>query len=72
MRPLLLATLLLAPVYAQTAAAPAPSTPEWKEEFLRTAQILQSKTAAKGITATLRATLTDGAVTARSQHPAHQ
>src|SRR4051812_27324848 len=58
MRPLLLASLLLAPLYAQTTL-----TPEWKEEFLRTAQVLESKTAAKGITGTLRATLTDGSTT---------
>jgi hypothetical protein len=63
MRPLLLSAFLLVPVYAQTAAAPAPSSLEWKEEFLRSAQILDQKTAAKGITSTLRATLTDGSVT---------
>jgi len=62
MRSLLLASLLLAPVYAQTAATPAPASPEWKEEFLRTARVLESKGAAKGITGTLRATLTDGAI----------
>jgi hypothetical protein len=62
MRTLLLVTLLLAPVYAQTAAAPAPPTLEWKEEFLRTAQVLQSKEAAKGITGTMRAMLTNGSI----------
>jgi hypothetical protein len=60
MRTLLLGALLLAPVYAQTAAAPA--TTEWKEEFLRTAQVLESKEAAKGITGTIRAMLTNGSI----------
>lgn len=65
MRKLLLASLLIAPVFAQTAPAPAPTpvlTLEQKEEFLRSAKVLAAKTAAKGITNTLRATLTEGPV----------
>ena len=87
MRKLVLALVLVAPVFAQTITAPvtptgavpvtpastahvsstatAPATPtlEQKEAFLKSAQILKSKEAAKGITNTLRATLSDGSIT---------
>jgi hypothetical protein len=65
MRTLALAALCLAPAFAQTPApAPAPiTTLEQKEDFLKTAEVLKSKAAAKGITNTVRATMSDGALT---------
>lgn len=66
---LLLASFFLAPAFAQTATAPAPPTLNQtptlsqKEEFPRVANVLAAKTAAKGITSTQRATLTDGSIT---------
>jgi hypothetical protein len=68
-RTLLLASFFLAPAFAQTAAAPAAPTLNktptlsQKEEFLRVAKVLAAKTAAKGVTSTQRATLTDGSIT---------
>jgi hypothetical protein len=64
MRQLFLASLLVAPVFAQTAPAPA-TTPslEQKEDFLKSAKVAKSKTAPKGVTSTLRATLSDGSIT---------
>lgn len=63
MRSIALACLWVAPVLAQTAAAPATPTLEQKEDFLKKAQVLRSKGAAKGVTNTMRATLSDGALT---------
>lgn len=51
----------VAPV-AQVAAAPAPTLAE-QEQFLRTAKIVKTKGAKKGVTATQRATMTDGTLT---------
>jgi hypothetical protein len=46
------------------AQAPAPTaTPEQKEQFLMKAQVVKTSGAKKGITQTLRATLSDGALT---------
>src|SRR5689334_11386454 len=63
MRKLVCAWICLAPIFAQTGPPPAPPTLDFKEEFLKSAQVLQSKGAAKGITNTLRATLSDGSTT---------
>ena len=62
MRKLALALACLVPVFAQ---APAPATPtlEQKEQFLLKANVLKTVGAKKGITNTLRATLTDGTIT---------
>jgi hypothetical protein len=58
MRKVTLAALILAPVFAQSI-----TTLQQKEEFLRTAEIVREKAAAKGITNTVRATLSDGTIT---------
>jgi hypothetical protein len=68
-RTLLLASFFLASAFAQTATAPAPPTVKQtptlsqKEEFLTVANVLAAKTAAKGVTNTKRATLTNGSMT---------
>jgi hypothetical protein len=55
-------------VHAQPAASPAPSLSDSEmEQFLLKAKILKSKNASKGITGSLRATLSDGKLT----HDAH-
>jgi hypothetical protein len=48
------------PTFAQSVAAPAPSTREAREQFLRTAKVVSVRTVTTGITGTLRATLDDG------------
>ncbi len=48
---------------SQTASTPAPLSLEQKEEFLKTAKVVRTREAAKGITNTRRATLTDGNIT---------
>lgn len=65
MRTLVLTCVFLAPLYAQTAAAPAPAAPtlEQKELFLKSAPVVKTSGAKKGVTQTLRATLSDGALT---------
>jgi len=63
MRKFALAWVLVAPVLAQTTTAPAIPTLEQKEEFLEKAEILKHKAAAKGVTDTVRATLSDGTIT---------
>lgn len=62
MQKLALAWVCLVPAFAQ---APAPATPtlEQKEQFLMKAQVVKTSGAKKGITQTLRATLSDGALT---------
>lgn len=69
--PLLVSSLLVASavLFAQEqAATPSPKlTPEQMAEFLKNAKILRAKPASKGITNTLRATLSDGSLT----HDAH-
>jgi hypothetical protein len=60
---LILAWVSLAPMFAQTATAPATPSFEQKEEFLMKANVVEAKTAAKGVTSTLRATLSDGTIT---------
>ncbi len=56
--------LALAPAgLPQTASAPATLSLEQKEEFLRTAKLVRTRDAKKGITNTRRATLTDGKIT---------
>jgi hypothetical protein len=52
---------------AQTPAATPPLTLDQQEEFLKTAKIVKTRPASKGITGTLRATLSDGTIT----HDAH-
>lgn len=47
---------------AQVTAAPAPTLAE-QEQFLRTARIVKTKGAKKGVTATQRATMSDGTLT---------
>jgi hypothetical protein len=48
---------------AQTAAGTLTLTLEQKEEFLRTAKVVRTREASKGVTRTLRATLSDGNIT---------
>lgn len=48
---------------AQTAATPTALTLDQQEEFLKTAKIVKEKPASKGVTNTLRATLSDGTIT---------
>jgi hypothetical protein len=56
--------LLLAPAaFAQTAASITNLTLDQKEEFLKTAKIVSTREASKGITNTRRATLSDGNIT---------
>ena len=56
--------LALAPAgLPQTAALPAALSLEQKEEFLKTATIVRTREASKGVTNTKRATLTDGKIT---------
>ena len=50
--------LVCAPVAAQPAL-----TPAQQEEFLKTAKVLRTRAAGKGVTGTLRATLSDGVLT---------
>lgn len=47
---------------AQTAAAQT-LTPEQQEEFLKTAKVVRTRSAGKGVTGTLRATLSNGEIT---------
>jgi hypothetical protein len=60
-----LALLLVSPVVR--AQNPAPLSPEEQEKFLKSARIVKTKAAAKGITGTTRITLSDGTFT----HDAH-
>ncbi len=55
--------LMVAPLLAQTAIAPPTLTLEQKEEFLKKATVGTRKGAKKGITNTVRATLSDGSMT---------
>jgi hypothetical protein len=48
---------------AQTAAATLPLTLDQQEDFLKTAKVVKTRPASKGITRTLRATLSDGNIT---------
>ncbi|MGD0013705.1 MAG: hypothetical protein ABSD56_04665 [Bryobacteraceae bacterium] len=52
---------------AQTATATLPLTLDQREEFLKTARLVRTRPASKGITGALRATLSDGNIT----HDAH-
>jgi hypothetical protein len=56
-----------APLTARQAPAVAPSAPslslEQKEAFLKSAKVLRTRSPGKGVTGTLRATLTDGTLT---------
>ena len=54
------AGLAQAPATQQPAPTSAPLTDEEIEEFLRTAEVIKTKTTSKGITGSLRATLSDG------------
>jgi hypothetical protein len=54
--------LLLNSLVAIDVAAQA-LTPEQQEEFLKTAKVTRTRSAGKGVTGTIRATLTDGTVT---------
>ena len=61
---LLLASVVPAPSYAQTAVAPAPQlTVEQMKDFLKTARVVRSITTNKGVTAPKRLTLTKGSIT---------
>ncbi len=62
---LLLASVVPAPAYAQTAAAaPAPQlTVEQMKDFLKNAKVIRSRTTNKGVTAPKRLTLTNGTLT---------
>jgi hypothetical protein len=62
MRKLALAWVCLAPLFAQAPAPVAPSV-EQKEQFLLKANVVRTSGAKKGITQTLRATLSDGSLT---------
>src|SRR5215470_13670821 len=67
---LTVAALLTAParrLNAQSAAATSQLTDAEQEEFLRTAKIVRTKSASKGVTGTSRVTMTDGKLT----HDAH-
>jgi hypothetical protein len=48
---------------AVTALAQTTLTPEEQEQFLKNAKVVRTRSAGKGVTGTLRATLTDGALT---------
>jgi hypothetical protein len=63
MRKLALAWICIAPVFAQPAITAGTPTLEQKEGFLEKAPVVKTKAAAKGITNTLRATLSDGTIT---------
>jgi hypothetical protein len=56
---------MVAPLLAQSTTAPAPATLtlEQKEEFLKKAKVVSTKGSKKGVTNTVRATLTDGTIT---------
>jgi hypothetical protein len=61
---LVVSLLGLAPVAAQQAASEQVRlTPEQQEQFLKTAKVLRTRAAGKGVTGTIRATLTDGTYT---------
>lgn len=67
LRTLALSAFLLPTVLPQTAPDPALLSLEQKEEFLINAKLIQTHAAKKGITGTVRATLSDGKIT----HDAH-
>jgi hypothetical protein len=48
---------------AAATAQQTPLTPEQQEQFLKTAKVVRARGAGKGVTGTLRATLTDGVIT---------
>ena len=69
-RPLFLATtfcLVSIAAWSQQAASPSPAeenlTPDQIKNFLKTAKVIKSQEAKKGITHTLRLTMTDGTIT---------
>ena len=63
LRPLAISVLAL-PLLGQTSTAPSPSLSlEQKEEFLKTAKVVSTHAAKKGITGTVRVTLSDGVIT---------
>jgi hypothetical protein len=72
----------LAPAATQETSAPPALTTEQQEAFLATARVVKRRAVSKGVTGTVRATLTDGTIThdasiqtidvRRSQHPTPQ
>ena len=60
--PLIALLVLAGPISAQQAL-----TPEQQEAFLKNARVVRTKGASKGVTATIRATLSDGTVTHDAQ-----
>ena len=57
------AFLALGPLYLHAADASSALTLEQKEEFLRTAKIVKTYSVPKGVTSTMRVTLSDGTIT---------
>ena len=56
--------LATTPLSAQSSAAQQPQlTPQQQEQFLQSARVIRTRAAGKGVTGTLRATLSDGVVT---------
>ncbi len=62
LRPAVVSIALAWPLFAQTAAPPRLSL-EQKEKFLESARVVSTRGAKKGVTGTVRVTLTDGEIT---------
>jgi len=60
---LLVTFLALGPLYLHAADAGSALTLEQKEQFLRTAKIVKTNSVSRGVTSTVRVTLSDGTVT---------